>query len=72
MAEQCGFRVVRLRVEDKAWDFKTREAFAAFARATFVEWTRRLPESEWQAFITEVLDHYQSVAADSPQENCVL
>jgi trans-aconitate methyltransferase len=68
LAEQCGFRVVRLRVEDKAWDFKTREAFVAFGRATFVEWTRCLPENEWQAFITEVLDLYQTVAADSPQE----
>src|SRR5262245_41729433 len=68
LAEHCGFRVVRLRVEDKAWDFKTRAAFVAFGRATFVEWTRCLPESEWQAFITEVLDRYQAVAADSPQE----
>ena len=68
LAERAGFRVVRLHVEDKAWDFKTREAFVAFARATFVEWTQRLPESEWETFITDVLDRYQSVAADSPQE----
>lgn len=38
------------------------------SRATFIEWTRCLPESEWQAFITEVLDPYQAVAADSLQE----
>jgi trans-aconitate 2-methyltransferase len=68
LAESCGFRVLRLRVEDRAWDFKTREAFVAFGRATFVEWTRYLPESEWQTFITEVLDLYQSVAADSLSE----
>jgi trans-aconitate 2-methyltransferase len=68
LAEGCGFRVLRLHVEDKAWDFKTREGFVAFARATFVEWTRCLPESEWHDFITEVLDQYQGVAADSPQE----
>jgi trans-aconitate methyltransferase len=68
LAERCGFRVLRLRVEDKSWDFKTREAFVAFGRATFVEWTRCLPESEWQAFITDVLDVYQAVVADSPQE----
>ena len=53
---------------DKAWDFKTRDAFAAFAQATLVEWTRRLPESQWQAFIADVLDRYQLVAADSPSE----
>jgi trans-aconitate methyltransferase len=68
LAEQSGFRVLRLRVEDKAWDFKTREAFIAFGRATFIEWTRRLPEGDWQAFSTEVLDRYQAVAADSPEE----
>ena len=68
LAERAEFRVVRLHVEDKAWDFKTRETFVAFARATFVEWTQRLPESEWEAFITDVLDRYQSIAADSRQE----
>ena len=55
-------------LEDRAWDFQTREAFVAFARATFVEWTRHLPESDWPAFITEVLDRYRTVAAGSPQE----
>jgi trans-aconitate 2-methyltransferase len=68
LAERCQFRVLRIHVEDKAWDFKTREAFVAFARATFVEWTRFLPESEWPAFITEVLDLYQTVAADNHEE----
>ena len=67
-AERAGFRVVRLHVEDKAWDFETPDAFVAFCRATFVEWTRRLPESEWEPFITGVLDRYRSVAADSSQE----
>ena len=68
LAERAGLRVARLHVEDKAWDFKTREAFIAFAQATFVEWTQRLPEGEWDTFIGDVLDRYQSVAADSPQE----
>lgn len=68
LAEKCGFQVVHVRVEDKAWDFKTRDAFAAFARATFVEWTKCLPEEQRFAFITDVLDRYQSVAADRPSE----
>jgi trans-aconitate methyltransferase len=68
LAERCGFKVLRLHVVDRAWDFKTREAFTAFGRATFVEWTRFLPESEWEAFITEVLDLYPSIAASSPEE----
>jgi len=68
LASQNGFRVLRMGLEDRAWDFQTREAFVAFARATFVEWTRHLPESDWLAFITEVLDRYRAVAAGSPPE----
>jgi hypothetical protein len=68
LASQNGFRVLRMGLEDRAWDFQTREAFVAFARATFVEWTRQLPESDWLAFITEVLDRYRAVAAGSPPE----
>ena len=33
-----------------------------------MEWTRRLPEGDWEAFITDVLDRYRSVAAAGPQE----
>jgi trans-aconitate 2-methyltransferase len=68
LANQNGFRVLRMELEDRAWDFQTREAFVAFSRATFVEWTRHLPESDWPAFITEVLDRYRTAAAGSPQE----
>jgi trans-aconitate methyltransferase len=68
LAERAGLRVTRLHVDDKTWDFETREAFVAFARATFVEWTQRLPETEWDAFITDVLDSYHSVAATGPQD----
>jgi hypothetical protein len=68
LAERAGFRVVRLQVDDKAWDFRTREGFVAFARATFVEWTQRLAEREWDAFIGDVLDRYRAVAADGAQD----
>ena len=68
LAEQAGFGVDRLQVEDLDWDFQTRGGFAAFARATFVEWTQHLPQSDWEPFITEVLDRYQSVVAISPQD----
>jgi len=68
LAERSGFRVVGLHVQDKAWDFKTREAFQAFGHATFVEWTRHVPAGEWPLFISEVLDAYQAVAAESPDE----
>jgi trans-aconitate methyltransferase len=68
LAEQNGFRVLRIRTEDRAWDFQTRAAFVAFGRATFVEWTRCLPDGDREAFITDVLDRYRAVAADDPQD----
>jgi trans-aconitate 2-methyltransferase len=68
IAERNGFRVVRIHAQDKAWDFKSRAAFLAFGQATFVEWTRRLPEAERPAFVSDVLDRYQRVAADRPGE----
>lgn len=68
LAEQAGFRVDRLNMEDKAWDFQTREGYAAFSRATFVEWTQHIPEGDREAFIADALDRYQAVAADTPQE----
>jgi trans-aconitate 2-methyltransferase len=63
LAKRSGLRVLGLDVKDRAWDFKTREAFQAFGHATFVEWTRHVPAGEWPEFITEVLDAYQAVAA---------
>jgi trans-aconitate 2-methyltransferase len=68
LAGRNGFRILRMGSEDRAWDFQTREAFVAFGRATFAEWTRYLPEGDWPAFISEVLDRYRTVAADGPHE----
>ena len=69
LAKQHGFQVLSTHVADKTWDFKTREGFVAFAEATFVEWTRLIPDTEKLAFITDVLNLYQTIAADSPAEN---
>jgi ubiquinone/menaquinone biosynthesis C-methylase UbiE len=71
MAVAAGLTVGGIRVESGAWDFKSRAAFADFCRATFVEWTRLLPESDRLAFITEVLDRYQAVATTKPGEEHV-
>jgi trans-aconitate methyltransferase len=68
LASQNELRVLQTALEDRAWDFQTREAFVAFAQATFVEWTRCLPHSDWLAFITDVLDQYRTVAADTSKE----
>jgi trans-aconitate 2-methyltransferase len=68
MAERSGFTVDRIVIEDGAWDFGSREAFAAFCHATFVEWTRLLPEADRPAFIADVLDHYRAAACSAPGE----
>jgi trans-aconitate 2-methyltransferase len=61
LAEAAGFIVERADVVQETWDFGSRAAFARFADATFVEWTRRLPPSRHAAFITDVLDRYAAV-----------
>lgn len=58
LAGRAGFVVRRLAVEPKAWDFRSRQAFVEFARVTFVEWTRWLPDERRDAFIADVLDRY--------------
>ena len=67
-AERNGLNVLRIHTEAKVWDFKSRAAFLAFSSVGFVEWTRFLPEVERPAFINDVLDRYQHVAADRPGE----
>lgn len=69
LAEQNGLKVVRIHVEDKSWNFQTRQAFFQYCQVTLAEWTQFLPEHEWAAFITQVLDCYQAIAADNPTEN---
>jgi trans-aconitate 2-methyltransferase len=61
LAERSGLRVERLERELYSWDFGGREAFAAWADVTFVEWTRRIPKDEHASFIAEVLDGYERI-----------
>lgn len=68
LAEQNGLKVCNLHTADKAWDFKSRAAFAAFGWVTFVEWTQHVPEAEKPEFINDVLDRYSKVAASAPGE----
>ncbi len=69
LAEQSGLEVLHIHVEDKSWDFQTRQGFFEYLQITLAEWTRFLPEPEWSVFITDVLDRYQAIAADNPAEN---
>ncbi len=68
LAEQNGLQVRHIHTADKAWDFKSRTAFAAFGSVTFIEWTKFLPEEERPAFINDVLERYRPVVAAQPGE----
>jgi trans-aconitate 2-methyltransferase len=68
LAEGNGLRVERLDVTQEAWDFESHDAFARFAAATFVEWTRLIPPNRHDAFIDEVLDRYRQVGDGSPSQ----
>ena len=71
MAERSGLLVDHILVENGSWDFQSREAFAAFCGATFVEWNRKVPEPDRPAFIADVLDHYSAAACHHPGEENV-
>jgi trans-aconitate 2-methyltransferase len=64
LAERVGFRVERLHMADKAWDFGSAATFAAFGDVTFIAWTQVLPEGERPGFVRDVLERYSSVAGD--------
>ena len=68
LAASASLRILDLHVEDKIWNFQNREAFTAFCRATFMEWTQALPDDRRDVFINEVLDAYRIVAADNAEE----
>jgi trans-aconitate 2-methyltransferase len=62
VAEQNGFRVLRVNTQDHSWDFGSRAAFASFSAVGLVAWTNRLPAAERQKFIDDVLNRYQLIA----------
>ena len=63
LAEENGFRVLRAKTQDHSWDFGSRSAFASFSAVGLVAWTDRLPLAQRPKFINDLLDRYQSVAA---------
>lgn len=68
LAEEQGFRLVSIQTSDKVWDFQSRAGFEAFSKVTMIEWSQRVPDAERPAFITDILDRYQLVAAEAPGE----
>jgi trans-aconitate 2-methyltransferase len=68
VARHNGFRVVSVHTEDKAWDFQSRAAFAAFCSMGLGKWTRRIPPGDTPAFINDVLDRYAVVVDEPPRD----
>lgn len=68
LAERNHLVVRRIHVQDKTWDFKSREAFIAFSLIGMVEWTKKLKECDRLSFVTDVLDRYRSVGRDNFHE----
>jgi trans-aconitate 2-methyltransferase len=64
LAERAGLRVLQQVVEDRVWDFGTREGFLGFIRATFIAWVGRVPEDERVAFVDQAIDRYLPLAGD--------
>ena len=66
LAERNGFRVVRIDREERTWDYREEAGFAGFVRATFVEWTRLVPEADKAAFVADVLARYRAEIGSGP------
>ena len=64
IAEEHGLHVEEQDVQDKAWDFGTRDGFFAFASVTTVAWLSRLETDAKDSFIEDVLERYAAVAGD--------
>jgi trans-aconitate methyltransferase len=65
LAEKAGLTVESVHLDDKSWDFHSRQAFCAFAEVTFVEWTHLLSEADKASFTNDVLDRYKVVVGEA-------
>jgi trans-aconitate 2-methyltransferase len=68
LATRSGLAVKDIRVEERAWNFQTRDAFLAFCRVGCIAWLSKLPETDWTDFLTDLLDRYQIAAGNGPGE----
>ncbi len=59
-ANQAGLQLVEHRLEQKSWDFGSRQAFEHWGQATFVNWSGQVPEERRGDFVREVVESYPS------------
>ena len=57
-AEMVGLQASDLRVDDLAWDFGSREAFAAWCAVGFGGWTGGVSAEKGREFVNDVVDAY--------------
>jgi len=56
--ESIGLHVSNLRVDDLAWDFGSRDAFAAWCAVGFGGWTGDLSVQDGREFVDDVVEAY--------------
>ena len=59
-AGQAGLKLVEHRLEQRNWDFGSREAFEHWGETTFVNWSGQVPAERRRDFVLETLDNYPS------------
>jgi trans-aconitate 2-methyltransferase len=61
-AQEAGFVVDSVNVDDLTWDFGSAKDFASWCSAGSVAWTSRLPEEKRSGFVDEALAAYAKVS----------
>lgn len=57
---QAGLELVEHRLDQKHWDFGSREAFESWGNTTMVNWFGEVPKALRTEFVRDVIDHYPS------------
>ncbi|HEY9314091.1 class I SAM-dependent methyltransferase [Williamsia sp.] len=63
-AEKAGFTVSDLAVQDLRWQFDSTDAFAQWFSVGATDWTHRLPASDVDQFVGDLIDRYQQVTGE--------
>lgn len=59
-ASLAGLEVVEHRLDQKQWDFGSRQAFEQWGNTTMVNWFGQVPEARRPEFVRDVIDRYFS------------
>lgn len=59
-AASAGLEVVEHHLDQKHWDFGSRQAFERWGDTTMVNWSGQVPAEQRPEFVRDVIDHYSS------------